>query len=121
MNSKSFFVLLVGLMIQLSHVPFCLATETTNPCGMQAHPAGCCEGLESCPCAENNDSAPKPAPLIPAAVELKWLIPQAPASNDCDPVASRPADVVTFSDSSTESRNGFAGVPLSVAFCSFVI
>jgi hypothetical protein len=54
-------------------------------------------------------------------VELKWLIPQAPASNDCDPVASRPAVVVTFFDSSTESRNGFAGVPLSVAFCSFVI
>lgn len=121
MNPKSIIALLMGLMIQLSQVPSCLASESTKTCGTQAHPAGCCEGLESCPCAENSDSTPKPAPLIPAAVDLKWLIPPAPAANECDPVASPPADVPTFCDSSTESRSGFAGVPLSVAFCSFVI
>jgi hypothetical protein len=122
MNLKSIVGLLMGLVIQLSQVPSCLAWEAPTACAAQAHPAGCCEGLESCPCAKNTDSAPKPAPLIPAEVDLKCLISPAPAEANSQWVTPAPADILAFSLSSTESRcGGFAGVPLSVAFCSFII
>jgi len=121
MNLRSIIGLLMGLVIQLSQVPSCLAAKGTEPCTTQGHPAGCCEGLESCPCAGSTNSAPTPAPLIPAEVELKCLISPAPAANDSQLVVSPPADCLNSSVSPTESRSGFEGVPLSVAFCSFII
>lgn len=121
MNFRLVIALLMGLVIQLTQAPSYLATESTKTCETRSQPAGCCDGLESCPCAENTGPDQKPGPLIPAAVDVKWLISPPTPANRLAVVISPPADILTFSVSPTESRSGFAGVPLSVAFCSFVI
>lgn len=121
MSFRLVIALLMGLVIQLTQAPSYLATESTKTCATRSQPAGCCEGFESCPCAGNTDPDQKPAPLIPATVGLKWLISPPPSANRLAVVISPPADILTFSVSPTESRSGFAGVPLSVAFCSFII
>ncbi len=121
MDMRSIVALFLGLVIQFSQMPSCLAAESAKPCATQAHRVCCCDGLESCPCAGNSDSNQKPTPAIPAAVDLKWLISNAPATHRPGALISPPTDAVALTESFTESRSGFAGVPQSVAFCRFVI
>ena len=121
MDMRSIVALFLGLVIQFSQVQSCLAAAPARPCATQAHGVCCCDGMRSCPCAKENGRDPKPTPAIPAALDLKWLISNAPGTYS--PGASIPptTDAVTLTESFTESRSGFAGVPLSVAFCRFVI
>ena len=121
MGMRSIVALFLGLLIQLSQVQSCLAAEPAKPCATKAHPGCCCDGMRSCPCAKDSDQNQKPAPLIPAALDLKLLISKTPGTHGLDALIPPPAAAVVFTASSPKSRNGFAGVPLSVAFCRFVI
>ena len=121
MNVKAVITLILGLVFQLAQV--LPAAAVTAPCASQAVSCECCAGPDSCPCVANDESAPMPAPLLPASgndlksplaksgetrVSLEALqIPVSPAALEGCPV-ERP-------------WVGYAGVRLSVAFCSFVI
>ena len=121
MAIKSIIALFLGLVIQFSQVQSGFATEPGKSCGVLADSLCCCAGLQSCPCAKEGDSNQKPGPLIPAAPELKPLISKAPATINFDAMTSPQAEEVEFSVSQTDPAKGFAGVPLSVAFCRFII
>ena len=121
MNFKAIIALLMGLVIQLSQVQTCLAATSIGAVGAEAHSMCCCEGLLSCPCASDRSPDQKPAPLIPAAADLKLLISKTPESSSLDaPISIHPAAVVATA-SRAEARSAYAGVPLAVAFCRFVI
>lgn len=118
MNFKAIIALLMGLVIQLSLVHVCPAEIPVGSAGIKMC---CCEGLQSCPCASNRSPDQKPAPLIPAAADLKLLISKTPESSSLDaPIFIHPAAVVATA-SRAQARSAYAGVPLAVAFCRFVI
>lgn len=121
MNVKAIIALLMGLVIQLSQVQSCVAAIPAGPSEAEAHSMCCCDGLKSCPCASDRSGNEQPAPLIPATVDLKLLVAKAAGTNSFDvPVSPRSATVVATA-SHPEARSAYAGVPLSVAFCRFVI
>lgn len=121
MAIKSIIALFLGLVIQLSQVQLGSGAEPVKLCGALADSQCCCAGLQSCPCAKDGNSHQKPAPLIPAAPELKPLISKAPATINFDAMTPRQAEEVVFSVSQTDPAMGFPGVPFSVAFCLFLI
>ena len=121
MSIKSIIALFMGLVIQWSQVQSCVAAISAAPSGAKASPRCCCAGLESCPCVSDRDPEQKPAPLIPAAVDLKWLLPKAIGANILAAPVSPKADAGIATASPAEARWAYAGVPLSVAFCRFVI
>ncbi|MES2924445.1 MAG: hypothetical protein V4819_23030 [Verrucomicrobiota bacterium] len=121
MTFKSVIALFMGLVIQLSQSQSCLATISAEPSGVTARPMCCCEGLQSCPCASDRSPDRKPAPQIPAAVDLKWILPKATGANSLDAPASPRAESGISIAPRAEARWAYPGVPLSVAFCSFVI
>ncbi len=118
---KSVIALLLGLVIQLSQVPSCLAGETAKPCATSAQRMDCCKDMKSCPCVKGSNQKQKPTPLIPESVDLKFLFSKAPETPRLDALIVPPADTVLATASALEIRNGYSGVPLSVAFCCFVI
>jgi hypothetical protein len=59
--------------------------------------------------------------LIPAAVDLKWLLPKAAETNILAAPVSPRKETGIATASPAEARWAYAGVPLSVAFCCFVI
>lgn len=82
----------------------------------------CCDGLKSCPCAKECDPAQKPGPLIPAGADLKLLVSKASEPTGLDtPTIPQTEELIENVASQTDVRSAFAGVPLSVAFCRFVI
>jgi hypothetical protein len=115
---KSIIVLLLGLVLQLSQTKPCLAAQTTQAC---AADMSCCGDLKSCPCASESRRNEKPAPLLPAGVDLKVLLSKAPEAPVLEtrlyPAAKSRVAVV----SPAPFRSGYAGVLLSVAFCRFII
>jgi hypothetical protein len=121
MDRRLFIALFLGLLIQLSYVQVCGGGPTAEPCGTAALPMGCCEGLKSCPCAEESRSDQTPAPLTVVAVDLKWHLLKAAETPACAALISPPEDSESSAAPITRVCGGFAGVPLSVAFCSFVI
>ncbi len=121
MGIKTFIALLMGLVIQLSQVQVRAAPEPSKSCATAGQRMGCCEGLKSCPCAKKSDPKEKPAPLIPASAELKLFVSKASVPVDFDTIYFPQSVHTRVRKSHSEPRNGYAGVPLSVAFCSFVI
>lgn len=121
MNVRPIIAFLMGLVLQLSQVQSCRAIETAKPCATQAHRMSCCEGLAACPCAKKNDSDQKPAPVAPATVDLKLLVSKAAEPSRIEPWSHPPTSAVILTAPRTDSESGYAGVPLSVAFCCFVI
>ncbi|MBK1817385.1 hypothetical protein JIN84_17325 [Luteolibacter yonseiensis] len=121
MAIKSIIALFLGLVIQLSQVQLGPAAEPVKSCD-NGQFMSCCDGLQSCPCAKESDPDQKPSPLIPAGVDLKWLVSKVsePASLD-SPTNPQSETLVVFAASQTDTRCAFEGVPLSVAFCRFVI
>ena len=118
MNFKAIISLLLGLVIQLSQVQACPAA---NSAGCAEVTACCCEGLQSCPCASDRTPDQKPAPLIPATVDVKLFISKTTESSSLDaPISIQPAAMVATA-SRAEARRAYAGVPFAVAFCRFVI
>ena len=121
MVMKATITLILGLLFQLAQVlPGAVAS---TPCAPIAESCGCCEGSNSCPCAENGEPSQKPAPLAPdfgGGVKL----PAAKADNtrvsveflrEIHPITHPVACPLEGPPS------GYQGVRLSVAFCSFVI
>lgn len=118
---RSIIALFMGLVIQLSQVQSHLAASPAETCVISGQSACCCGELQSCPCVSESAPAQKPAPLIPAAVDLKQLISKAPEPNSPVVLISPPTNVVRHTAPLIERRSGYAGVPLSVAFCRFTI
>ena len=121
MNVKAIIALFMGLVIQWSQMQSCMAAIPAGSCGGNARSGCCCEGLQSCPCASDRSPDQKPAPLIPAAVDLKWLIPKATATDSLHAPVSPQSETKVATVSRAEARRAYAGVPLAVAFCRFVI
>ncbi len=115
---KSIIVLFMGLVLQLSQARACLATQTEHACVANM---SCCEDLDSCPCASESRENEKPAPLLPAGVDLKVILSKAPEAPAPETRLSPAAGSRVALVSPALFRNGYAGVPLSVAFCRFVI
>lgn len=121
MNIRAAIMLFLGLVIQLSQVrPMPDASQAGN-CAPAVTAATCCGGPQTCPCIDKNDSPHKPAPVVPAASDLNFSFP-VPSGTD---LVKAPVPTPTQADGSAVPgagiRSGYAGVPLTVAFCSFVI
>lgn len=121
MGMKSIIAMFLGLVIQFSQAQSCFAADAVNLLSPQTHSMDCCAGEKSCPCAKQSDPAQKPSPLIPATVELKWLVSKALDSHNLAVLVTPPSDTVQVTVSTSKVHTGFAGVPLAVAFCSFDI
>lgn len=121
MAIKSIIALFLGLVIQFSQVQSSFAAETVETCGEQGGPVSCCEGLRSCPCAEEGDSEQKPGPLIPATLELKPLLSKTSETISLNALLPPHAEAIEWHTTQTYPARGFEGVPLSVAFCRFLI
>lgn len=120
MGLKAVIALFLGLVIQFSQVQSGLAASI-SACGDKDQPMSCCEGPKSCPCISETDADQKPTPLIPATVDLKWFVSKPQEPDRFIAVVSPPAASVLPATRARENRTGYSGVPLSVAFCSFVI
>lgn len=120
MAFKAFIALFMGLVIQLSQVRVPVATESVKSCG-NGDTMSCCAGRDSCPCAKESNSEQKPAPLVPTSVDLKLLVSKTSGTGIIGISVSPPTEMVFFNTCRLEPKSGYAGVPLSVAFCSFVI
>jgi hypothetical protein len=120
MDMRPVIALFMGLIIQLSQVQLAAATDTAEPCHREGS-ASCCADRQSCPCAEESDRDQKPAPSVPAGHDSKWIISRTTDPNKLEAFVSPPADTGVLSSFCLEPKSGYQGVPLSVAFCRFVI
>ena len=121
MDFRSIIALFMGLVIQLSQVQVRGATEPAKSCATSGDRMSCCEGLKSCPCAKKSDPVEKPSPLVPSAVDLKLFVSKASGPGSLDVIHFPQSVRVSVNAARWESNAGYAGVPLSVAFCRFVI
>lgn len=118
---KPVITLTLALVFQLAQVlPVAGAAEACLPA---APCCECCDPLDSCPCAGNDETPEKPAPLSSeSGNSLK--IPVAKTTGTRVTIESV-AGPRTFATATTPRITGlpcgYAGVRLSVAFCSFVI
>lgn len=112
--------IMLGLVIQLVQVRSCPTSAPSQPCAATAA-MRCCEGKHTCPCAKESQPAQKPAPVVAAAVDLKWI-----GSKPAEPLRVGPVEFPTGNHALlpaalARAHAGYEGVPLSVAFCTFVI
>lgn len=115
---KSIVGLFLGLVLQLSQAHPYLATQTQRACVAEM---SCCEDLDSCPCLSESRNDQKPSPLLPTNADLKILLS---GTSEALPLETQPSPTGKLrvaSASTGPCRTGYAGVPLSVAFCSFII
>ncbi len=119
-NLRAIFGLFLGLVIQCSHVQSSLAADVAHSCGGGEF-MSCCDGLQACPCASEENPVEKPSPMVPAATDLKLLVSKGAEPINLEAPVCDPTDSSFFTASSFEICKGYAGVPLSVAFCRFVI
>jgi hypothetical protein len=121
-NIRVVIALCLGLLFQL----FLLGgarplQESSEFCCGDSQSMDCCADLDFCPCLEEGDSKQTPTPLIPAGLDLKLGLAQAPGENCPVAMIQSAGDVVIPSKFCLGARHGFLGVPVSVAFCRFVI
>ena len=121
MNVKAVITVILGLIFQLAQaLP---AATFTSPCASHGTTCTCCESADSCPCAKSGESDQKPAPALPESGNVLKL---SAAKADDNQVSieslagNHPSPTLATSQVSVPS-SGYAGVPLSVAFCLFVI
>ncbi|MGC4013676.1 MAG: hypothetical protein QM755_04040 [Luteolibacter sp.] len=112
--------LFLALVFQLAQVAPCLAAACT-PVG-QAVKCACCDKPDACPCASNKTDHDRSTPIAPPAPELKVQL----ALPSVDPVAPEITLLDTAAscgspEGSHDPSAGYSGVPLAVAFCSFLI
>lgn len=121
MTVKMAVTLILGLVFQLAQV--LPGAFVTMPCAPLADSCECCVGPDSCPCAENGEPEQKPAPLAPdSGSGLK--LPVAKAGETRVSIESTEETHSSASKAASPIEGllgGYAGVRLSVAFCSFVI
>lgn len=121
MSFNPIIALLLGLLIQLSQVQLCSGGAASPSCPDMADSVSCCEGMKSCHCVTDNDTDQKPTPLAMTAVDLKVHLSKAPENDQIPIVVCLPDDSVLTGSPAIRDYIGFAGVPLCVAFCCFVI
>jgi hypothetical protein len=114
--------LFMGLIIQWSQMHACLGDSTYPKCAEPSSAMSCCKSIKSCHCAEDTNPEQKPAPVVVVSVDLKLLLSK-PPENDrfVTVVCSRSSTSEETAISTPDWHAGFAGVPLSVAFCRFLI
>ena len=118
---KSIVGLFLGIVLLLSQVQLCPAREIARPnCEMIAA-SSCCSGKSVCACS-HDEGKKAPLPAVPAAIDLKFTAPKARELDDfARPQLLAAVQMSVVFRAQNEVRSGFAGVPFSVAFCSFVI
>lgn len=121
MDMKSIIALFMGLVIQLSQAQLSVVADSSRSCGTSGHAMSCCEGQKSCPCAKKSEPKERPAPLAPLSGNLKLFVSIASGLGCFESIHFSPIEAVFSSTPRLDSKSGYAGVPLSVAFCSFVI
>lgn len=121
MKAKAVITLIIGLVFQLAQI--LQGAVASPPCASNVVSCACCEGLDSCHCANSEEPDQKPAPLVPdsgnglklpaaKADETRITIESSGKTHPSPAVAASPV---------AGPLCGYAGVRLSVAFCSFVI
>ena len=118
---KTAITLLLGLVFQLAQVLPCALVPA--PCAAHASSCECCLAGKVCHCADHGDPGRKPPP---APIDAGRMLNLAAMKTVETKVA---VDHLREDDASTTagvipregSLSGYAGVRLSVAFCSFVI
>ncbi len=118
---RSIVALFMGLVIQLSQVQTSIGAEPLKTCATPVHHMDCCEPLTVCPCAKNTEQKEKPAPLTPAVVDLKLLVSKPTATGSFEAFYFPLPEVSSRNTTRLDTCGGYSGVPLAVAFCSFVI
>ena len=121
MIAKLAIALILGLVIQFVQV--LPGAVLTSPCQMEQESCECCMGGKSCHCADRGEPDQNPAPApFDAGRTLK-----VPAMKSTETRVSlefpRELDQATMIASLPDAGfiTGYAGVRLSVAFCSFAI
>jgi hypothetical protein len=121
MNLKAVITLILGLVFQFAQV--LPGAVVASPCATPEVSCSCCEGPDSCPCADNGESEQKPAPLTSDSGSILKL--SAAKTGDTrvsiESLFGNHPSTTMVASPVTGPSNGYAGVSLSVAFCSFVI
>lgn len=123
MKSKAVIALILGLIFQLAQVLPGVAAIMAD-CRFAAESCECCAGLTSCPCAEDGEPVRNPMPLAPdSGKTLKVPLAKTSGTRVSPETISGPQAIVpsVIATPVTGPWIGYTGVPLSVAFCSFVI
>jgi hypothetical protein len=117
MGIRTFAALLLGLVIQLAGLPLRAAAGPVK-CPGPAAAMSCCGDV--CPCLNKSEAPEKPAPAVPVASPKLVLavVATVPPVSSAHP---RPRKEVAPGPAAARVSIGFAGVPLAVAFCTFVI
>jgi hypothetical protein len=121
MNVKAVITLILGLVFQLAQV--LPSAVMASSCSSHEVSCACCAGPDSCPCAKNGESEPKPAPLSSDSGSVLKL-PAAKAGETRVSIESLGENQSSPTEAASPvagPSSGYAGVRLSVAFCSFVI
>ncbi len=121
MKIKFTITLILGLVFQLAQVMPGMAAVQAASQAVSA--CSCCEGLPSCPCADEGEPDPNPTPTpFQSGTVIK-----VPAMKATDPRVSMessfkaPPRMVRAVPVPMEPVAGYQGIRLSVAFCRFVI
>jgi hypothetical protein len=121
MSLKTTITLLLGLVFQLAQV--LPGAVVTTLCPSHAESCECCKTAKSCHCAKSGESDQKPVPApLNSGGELKVPVMKSTETRVSVEVSRETAPSVAFAAAlQSEPARGYAGVRLSVAFCSFVI
>jgi len=121
MGMKTIITLLLGLAFQLAQV--LPGGVMPPPCATSVESCACCAAGKSCCCATHEQPDPKQSPQpLPNLGLLKGMAMKTAETRVCAETwlgAGLPASLVAALPSAPLA--GFEGVPLAVAFCSFVI
>jgi hypothetical protein len=121
MNVKPVITLILGLVFQLAQMM--PAAVVTSPCASHGVSCACCAGPDSCHCADNSEPNQKPSPLAPEpGTSLKF--PNAKAEDtrvSVESIRKIHSSATVAASPVAGAPGGYAGVRLSVAFCSFVM
>jgi hypothetical protein len=123
MKSKTVIAMALGLIFQLAQVVPGMAAIMAD-CRIGAESCECCAGLTSCPCAQESEPVRNPLPLPPDSGQtLKVPLAKASGTRVSPEAIHGPQTSVSsmIAIPVTSPSTGYTGIPLSVAFCSFVI
>ena len=122
MNVRAITALIMGLLLQWSMMGALPAANPAGSCGAEAASMSCCAPDKPCPCLKNQENPGKRQdPLAPKAPDLKSVFTLTSSTDDGVSALAAPTPSRSTPHARAGSTAGFPGVPLSVAFCSFVI
>lgn len=121
MGIRTIIAIFMGLVLQISQVQSCLGAEILNSSGKNSCKMSCCEAIQSCPCAKECDSNQTPVPAIPVSVDLKSHLTKSPDPSRIPHFTVPSVHTVALRCATNFTLTIYAGVPLSVAICRFII